>query len=84
MKTLLCELRERAGLTPAGVARAARMSEETYLRYEQGDTTYMSWLKCRRLAYVFGCDAYWLWNATQGMGHEFTGYTGDGWMTPHK
>ena len=83
-KNILRKLRERAGLTAAGVARAASISEEAYRRYEQGDTTYLSWIKCKRIAQVFGCNVYWLWDALQGMGHEFTGYTGTGWMTPHK
>ena len=83
-ENILRKLRQRAGLTAAGVARAASISEEAYRRYEQGDTTYLSWIRCKRIAQVFGCNVYWLWDALQGMGHEFTGYTGTGWMTPHK
>lgn len=84
MENTLRKLRKRAGLTAAGVARAASISEEAYRRYEQGDTTELTWCKCKRIAAMFGCDVYWLWGAVQGMGHEFTGYTGSGWMTPHK
>lgn len=83
-ENILRKLRERAGVTAAGVARASSISEEAYRRYEQGDTTYLTWIKCKRIAQVFGCNVYWLWDALQGMGHEFTGYTGNGWMTPHK
>lgn len=50
----LKSMREAAGLTVRDMARDVGVSEETYMRWEQGDIQNISPMKTKRLAHVFG------------------------------
>lgn len=50
----LKSMREAAGLTVLDMARDVSVSEETYMRWEQGDIQNISPMQAIRLAYVFG------------------------------
>lgn len=50
----LKSMREAAGLTVRDMARDVSVSEETYMRWEQGDIQNISPMQAVRLAHVFG------------------------------
>ena len=56
----LKSMREAAELTVRDMARDVSVSEETYMRWEQGDTSGISPMQAIRLAYVFGITAWYL------------------------
>lgn len=53
-------MREAAGLTARDMARDVSVSEETYMRWEQGDIQNISPMQAIRLAYVFGITDWYL------------------------
>lgn len=56
----LKSMREAAGLTVLDMARDVSVSEETYMRWEQGDIQNISPMQAIRLAYVFGITDWYL------------------------
>ena len=50
----LKSMREAAELTVRDMARDVSVSEETYMRWEQGDIQNISPMQAKRLAHVFG------------------------------
>lgn len=57
---ILKSMREAAELTVRDMARDVSVSEETYMRWEQGDTSGISPMQAIRLAYVFGITDWYL------------------------
>ena len=51
---ILKSMREAAGLTVRDMSRDVSVSEETYMRWEQGDIRGISQMQAIRLAHVFG------------------------------
>lgn len=56
----LKSMREAAGLTVLDMARDVSVSEETYMRWEQGNIQNISPMQAIRLAYVFGITDWYL------------------------
>ena len=57
---ILKSMREAAGLTVRDMSRDVSVSEETYMRWEQGDIRGISPMQAIRLAYVFGITDWYL------------------------
>lgn len=56
----LKSMREAAGITVRDMARDVSVSEETYIRWEQGDIQNISPMQAIRLAHVFGITDWYL------------------------
>lgn len=57
---ILKSMREAAGLTLRDMSRDVSVSEETYMRWEQGDIRGISPMQAIRLAHVFGITDWYL------------------------
>lgn len=57
---ILKSMRQAAGLTVRDMSRDVSVSEETYMRWEQGDIRGISPMQAIRLAYVFGITDWYL------------------------
>ncbi len=57
---ILKSMREAAGLTVRDMSRDVSVSEETYMRWEQGDIRGISPMQAIRLAHVFGITDWYL------------------------
>jgi transcriptional regulator with XRE-family HTH domain len=57
---ILKSMREAAGLTVRDMSRDVSVSEETYMRWEQGDIRGISQMQAIRLAHVFGITDWYL------------------------